>query len=137
MKRFYHQIKSIKSFKWQYYNYKIYHHIIVLVKKKKLCKILIKTKVITYKIHTKLVSNLFRINSVTDVLQARSEANLEIKRREDEMRKMYESEINEIEAANLRSKQEVVNEFNRATNMLKDKINNLNLQWVDEYSLVL
>jgi len=65
---------------------------------------------------------------VTDVLQARSEANLEIKRREEEMRKMYESEINEIEAANLRSKQEVVNEFNRATNMLKDKINNLNLQ---------
>jgi len=65
---------------------------------------------------------------VTDVLQARSEANLEIKRREEEMRKMYESEINEIEASNLRSKQEVVNEFNRATNMLKDKINNLNLQ---------
>jgi len=65
---------------------------------------------------------------VSDVMQARSKANLEIKRREEEIRKIYESEINEIEAANLRSKQEVVNEFNRATTMLKDKINGLNLQ---------
>jgi len=65
---------------------------------------------------------------VTDVLQARSEANLEIKRREEEIRKACECEINEIEAKNLRSKQEVVNEFNRATALLRDKINHLNLE---------
>merc|ERR1719427_2280875 len=65
---------------------------------------------------------------VTDVLQARSEANLEIKRREEEIRKACECEINEIEAKNLRSKQEVVNEFNRVTALLRDKINHLNLE---------
>merc|ERR1719427_625889 len=65
---------------------------------------------------------------VTDVLQARSEANLEIKRREEEIRKACECEINEIEAKNLRSKEEVVNEFNRATALLRDKINHLNLE---------
>merc|ERR1712183_884502 len=91
-----------------------------------------KTSIKEIELNTKNIKDenitLHKELEVTDVLQARSEANLEIKRREEEIRKACECEINEIEAKNLRSKQEVVNEFNRATAMLRDKINHLNLE---------
>ena len=65
---------------------------------------------------------------MNEVLQARSEAGLEIKRREDELVRHFEAEQNEIEAERLRHKQTMVNDFNRASGLLKEKITELKLK---------
>ncbi|CAK8681087.1 unnamed protein product [Clavelina lepadiformis] len=69
-----------------------------------------------------------------EILRVRSEANLELRHREDELMRKFQAEQDRYEAESIRQKQAMVHEFNRATDALTDKISALNiaLQEADE-----
>nr|XP_039263770.1 protein FAM184A-like [Styela clava] len=62
-----------------------------------------------------------------EILRIRSEANIELRRREDDLSRKFQREQDKMEAESLRQKQALVGEFNRATESLKDKISSLNI----------
>ena len=62
-----------------------------------------------------------------EILRIRSEANLELRHREDELMRKFQAEQDRYEAESIRQKQAMVHEFNRATDALTDKISALNI----------
>ncbi|XP_078484014.1 protein FAM184A-like isoform X2 [Ciona intestinalis] len=62
-----------------------------------------------------------------EVLRIRSEANIELRRKEEEMMRRFQHEQDNYQADTIRNKQIMVNDFNRATETLKDRIAYLNI----------
>lgn len=60
-----------------------------------------------------------------EVTRIRSEANEQMRRREKELTRIQQEEMDELEAEHLRSRQAMLADFNRAQDSLKDKISRL------------
>ena len=57
----------------------------------------------------------------------RSEMGVKLLRVEEDLTRKFESEQDKFEAEAIRQKQTIVNEFNRTTNLLKEKISSLSM----------
>nr|CAB3244394.1 protein FAM184A-like [Phallusia mammillata] len=62
-----------------------------------------------------------------EILRVRSDAHGELRRREEELTRKFQTKQDRYEAETIRQKQAMVNDFNRATEALKDKLSSLNI----------
>ncbi|XP_064630713.1 protein FAM184A-like [Lineus longissimus] len=62
-----------------------------------------------------------------EILRVRSDANQQIRKREEHLAKAHKDELDNITADHLRETEEMLEEFNRAQEMLKDKISELQM----------
>ena len=62
-----------------------------------------------------------------EILRVRSEANMELRHRDEELTRKFQSAQDNQEAEFIRQKQNMVYEFNKATEALKDKISSLSI----------
>jgi len=65
-----------------------------------------------------------------EILRIRSEAHGELRRREEELTRKFQTQQDRFEADFIRQKQSMVNDFNRATDALKDKLSALSIAYV-------
>ncbi|XP_013402625.1 protein FAM184A-like [Lingula anatina] len=62
-----------------------------------------------------------------EILKIRSEANQQLRKREEQLAQQHEEQVNSLSADHLRETQDMLGEFNRAQDLLKDKISALQI----------